>query len=132
MQVELEIPGTDAAGRVFLTWAPVQATARLVDGQGPGPVAVTLRSSGAGGQVRFATTRTHRGAATLNLRLPVSGAPVRFFVAGAFGRPSRELGDAAVQARRTGTTTVLGERRLMVRVRKNATTLTDAERDRFL
>ena len=132
MQVELEIPGADAAGRAFLTWAPVEATARLVDGEGRDPVPVTLRSAGAGGQVQFATNRTHRGADTLDLRLPVDGAPVPFFVAGAFNQPSRELDDAAVQARLTGKTTVLGERRLMVRVRKDATTLTDPERDRFL
>lgn len=132
MQVELEIPGTDTAGRAFVTWAPVQATARLVDGEGRDPVPVTLRSAGAGGQVRFATTRTHRGAETLDLSLPVDGAPVPFFVAGAFNQPSRELHDAVVQARLTQKTTVVGERTLMVRVRKDATTLTDAERDRFL
>ena len=37
-----------------------------------------------------------------------------------------------IQARRTGTTTVLGTKRVTVRVRKNAQTLSPAERDRFV
>jgi tyrosinase len=132
MQVELEIPGADACGRVFLTWVPVRATARVTNAVGSGPVKVTLRNAGTGGQVQLATTRTHRGTATLDVRLPANGKPVVFFVAGSFGQPSVELDDAAVQARPTGKTAVLGVRRLTVRVRKDATRLTDRERDRFL
>lgn len=134
MNVEIRIPGADALGRVFLTWTPVAATARLLNPVGTAPVSVTLRNAGAGtgGRVRFATTRTHLGTPTLDLSLPISGAPVRFFVAGEFGRPSLSLGDVVIQARRTGTTTVLGRRRVTVRVRKNAQTLSAAERDRFV
>jgi tyrosinase len=134
MNVDIRIPGADALGRVFLTWTPIAATARVVRPVGPGPIRVTLRNAGtaAGGRVRFATTRTHLGTPTLTLNLPVSGKPVRFFVAGEFGRPSVNLGDAVIQARRTGTATVLGRRRVTVRARKNAQTLTPAERDRFL
>jgi hypothetical protein len=32
MNVVIEITGADPQGRVFLTWTPVQATARLVNG----------------------------------------------------------------------------------------------------
>ena len=134
MNVVIRIPGADALGRNFLTWTPIQATARLVNSQGNAPVAITLRNAGptGGGRVRFATTRTHLGATTLALNLPITGAPVSFFVAGEFGRPSVALGDAVIQARRTATTTVLGSKRVTVRVRKNAQTLTPAERDRFV
>lgn len=132
MTVDLALPGADALGRVFLTWAPVAAEARLVDPAGASAVKVTLRSVGAGGQVRFATTRTHMGAPTLSLTLPTSGAPVRFFVAGAFGRPSGELGDALIEARGTGSAGVLGSKPVTVRIRKDAQTLTAGERDRFL
>ncbi len=58
-------------------------------------------------RVRFATTRTHLGTPTLQLTLPVSGAPVRFFVAGEFGRPSAALGDATIEARSAGSLGVL-------------------------
>ena len=33
MPVQIDIPGADTQGRVFLTWTPVQATARLVGGK---------------------------------------------------------------------------------------------------
>jgi tyrosinase len=132
MNVEIRIPGADALGRVFLTWTPVAATARVVNPVGTGPVRTTLRNAGSGGRVRFATTRTHLGTPTLALSLPIDGTPVRFFVAGEFGRPSVSLGDAVIQARRTGTTTVLGRKPATVRVRKNAQTLSPAERDRFV
>jgi tyrosinase len=132
MNVEIRIPGADALGRVFLAWTPVAVTARVVKPVGSAPIRVTLRNVGAGGRVRFATTRTHLGTPTLALNLPSSGAPVRFFVAGEFGRPSVNLGDAVIEARRTGTSNVLGRVRVTVRVRKNAQTLTPAERDRLV
>jgi tyrosinase len=132
MNVEIRMPGADALGRVFLTWTPVEATARLLNPVGTAPIRTTLRNAGSGGRVRFATTRTHLGTPTLALTLPIDGTPVRFFVAGEFGRPSVSLGDAVIQARRTGTTTVLGRKPVTVRVRKNAQTLSPAERDRFV
>jgi tyrosinase len=132
MTVEVTIPGADALGRVFLTWTPVQAQARLVNPTGTQAVSVTLRSAGSGGGLRFATTRTHLGTPTLTLNLPVSGLPVRFYVAGEFGRPSINLGDAMIEARRTGTLVVLGRKRVTVRIRKNAQTLSPGERDRFI
>jgi tyrosinase len=132
MNVEIRIPGADALSRIFLTWTPVAATARLLNPVGTAPVPITLRSVGSGGRLRFATTRTHLGTPTLELNMPTDGTPVRFFVAGEFGRPSVSLGDAVIQARQTGTTTALGTRRVTVRVRKNAQALSAAERDRFV
>jgi tyrosinase len=66
------------------------------------------------------------------LDLPLSGAPVRFFVTGEFGRPSVALGDTTIEARGTGAHGLLGSTRVTVRVRKDAQTLTAGERDRFL
>src|SRR5918999_1480464 len=131
MNVEIRVPGADALGRVFLTWTPVEATARVLNPVGTTSIRTTLGNAGSGGGVRFATTRT-LGTPTLALTLPIDGTPVRFFVAGEFGRPSVSLGDAVIEARRTGTTTVLGRKPVTVRVRKNAQTLTPAERDRFV
>jgi len=132
MNVELAIPGADARSRVFLTWAPVEARARLVNPTGTAALPVTLRSAGSGGGLRFATTPTHDGTPTLALSLPTSGAPVRFFVAGEFGRPSVNLGDAAIEAHGPGGLGVLGTKRVTVRIRKNAQNLSAGERDRFL
>jgi len=132
MIAEFALPGTDALGRVFLTWTPVQAQVRLVNAVGSAAVPVTIRSAGTGGRWRFATTRTHLGTPTLSLSLPASSAPVRFFVAGEFGRPSAELGDAAIEVRGAVNVDVLGTKPVTVRVRKDAQTLSSAERDRFL
>lgn len=132
MPVEIQIPGADQQGRVFLTWTPVQATARLADEPGASEtVDVTLRSAGTGGQLLFATARTDEGSATLTIGLPGSGAPVPFWVGGEFGRPSSAYGDAVVEAAASDGS-VLGSTAVMVRVRKNAQQLTPEERDRFL
>jgi tyrosinase len=131
MHVEIRISGADAMGRVFLTWAPVAAEARLLNPPGSSAVRVTLRNGGSGGGLRFATTRTV-GTPTLALKLPVSGAPVRFFVAGEFGRPSASLGDAVIEAAGSTAVGVLGKKPVTVRVRKDAQTLSPAERDRFV
>jgi tyrosinase len=129
MNVEFTIPGADAQGRVFLTWTPVQAEARLVNPTGTAPVRVTLLSTGKG-RLLFSRKPT-RLRKTLVLNLPASGAPVRFFVAGQFRFPSVRLGDTAIEARHASLGR-LGRKKLTVRVRKDAQTLSAGERDRFL
>ena len=131
MNVELKFPRPDARGRIFLTWTPVRAQARVLNPVSKAAVKVTLRNAGKAGRVRFATTRTHLGTPTLTLSLPASGKPVSFWVAGEFGRPSVSLGDVIIEAR-GARGALLGKKRCTVRVRKNAQTLTPAERDRFV
>lgn len=131
MNVAIEIPRTDSAGRTYLTWAPVQAKARLTGAGGSGRVDVTLRDSGAVGHVQLAAIRTHRGASSLLLSLPRSGAWVPFWIAGVFQSPSRNYGDAGIEAVDAGGA-ALGSRTMMIRVRKNAIDLDAGERARFL
>src|SRR5262245_48618320 len=100
MNVQLAVKSVDPKGRVMLTWTPAQATARLLNPSGTAALPVTLRSAaGTGGQVSFAAKRTGTFTPTLQLLLPASGAPVTFFVAGRFGRPSVALDDAAIEVR---------------------------------
>ncbi len=68
--------------------------------------------------------------ATINLTLSLDGTSATFFVAGKFGQPSTADGDAKIQA--VSGSTVVAEVPLMVRIRKNAATLTPSERDRFV
>jgi tyrosinase len=132
MTVQIDIPSTDETGRVFLTWVPVKATARVVNGAGgDAPVEITLRSAGTAGGLVFDTERTDTGKGTLRLSLPGDGTPASFWIAGEFGKPSVNFGDAVVQAVDAGGN-VVGSKDLMVRIRKNAVTLSNAERDRFL
>lgn len=133
MHVEFDVPSADSAGRIFLTWTPVPASARLRDGpQGGGQVTVTLRNAGTGGQLVFASKFSDPGKSTLKLALPGNGTPTAFFMAGQFGQPSAGIDDAVVEAVGPGSSGVLGSRSAMVRVRKNTENLTTAERDRFL
>ena len=58
--------------------------------------------------------------------------PVQFFLAGRFQRPSIADGDANVQIVNTTDNQAIGTTSLMVRIRKNANSLTTAERNRLL
>jgi tyrosinase len=78
----------------------------------------------------FRTGTTGPFSDSLTVPVPISGASVPFFVAGKFGRPSVNNGDVTIEAR-TGTT-LIGSVQVMVRIRKNANTLTPGERDRFV
>jgi tyrosinase len=133
MNVAISIASTDSDGRVFLTWTPVEATARLIDGPGAGQtVKVQLQNAGTVGKVVFDLARSDKGSSTLQLDLPGDGTPVRFWVAGELGESSQNFGDAVLQVVDAATSAPLSSTPLMVRIRKDATKLSDGERDRFL
>jgi tyrosinase len=133
MNVDISIASTDRDGRVFLTWTPVEGTARLIDGPGAGQtVKVQLQNAGTVGKVAFDLARSHKGSPTLQLDLPGDGSPIRFWVAGEFGQPSQNFGDAVLQVVDAATSAPLSSTPLMVRIRKDATKLSAGERDRFL
>lgn len=133
MRVEIDVFSTGTDGRVFLSWTPVPATARLLDGPGgQQAVEIELRSTGSKGQVVFETFKTHRGTPSLRLSMPGDGSPVRFWVAGDFGSPSEKFGDAVITAIGVSNGAELATVEAMVRVRKSANALTVAERDRLV
>jgi tyrosinase len=134
MAVDLAIERPDHAGSTYLTWSPRRATVRVRPAGGGGPVAVTVANApgGTGGQVEFAAGPTTSRTATIDLVLPADGTPVELWVAGQIGRPSQADQDATIEVRPAGGGAALGSTSAMVRVRKNATALTAAERDRFL
>jgi len=80
----------------------------------------------------FYTIRSGSGTAELDLILPTDGASVSFWAGGEFGSASIEDRDAAIEVIDAGTGTVLSLTQLMVRIRKDANTLTATERDRFV
>jgi tyrosinase len=131
MNVEIDIAGADAQGRVFLTWTPVQATIKMVGGS-DGATDLVLRSAGSLGGLVFDTIRSDQGTSSLTLSLPNNGQPVPFFVAGEFQKPSSTFGDAVVEVSDRASGNVLGSKAVMVRIRKNAQTLSAPERDRYL
>ena len=133
MQTEISIANEDGEGRNYLTWAPIRAIVKLVEPAGADPVDIVLGNTdqSRGGQLEFATARGQPLAATLKLTLPADGSEVEFFVAGEFGKPSVEDGDASITSTRASDGAPLSVKPVMVRVRKDANTLSPAERDRF-
>ena len=134
MTVDLQINNSASPQARYLTWAPSPCRIRLTDPSGASTplVNVTLTgSSGAtGSAIAFRKTATGTSSTSLSLQLPIDGASVAFFVLGRFGQPSVSDGDVGIEIR--DGTTVIGQVPVMVRIRKNANTLTPAERDRFV
>jgi tyrosinase len=134
MTVELQINNSVNPQARFVSWVPSPCRIRVTNPSGAtSPVVnvrITGRSVAGGGAVVF--RRSTRGVFSnaLTVPVPITGASVRFFVAGRFGRPSASEGDVRIEAR--SGTTLVGSVRLMVRVRKNANRLTPGERDRLV
>jgi tyrosinase len=134
VDAELQINNNVEPNARFVTWGRSPCRIRMTDptGAASDPVNVRLTSvSGAtGGAVRFSASLTGALSNSLTLPLPTGGASVPFFVAGRFGQPSTNLGDVTIEAK--SGTTLVGSVDLMVRIRKNANTLTNGERDRLI
>lgn len=138
MIVELQINNSTATNSRFVGWAPSPCRIRVTNPSGAltPTVNVTLGSvsTATGGVVIFRKGSTGAFSSTLTLPVPINGTSVPFFVAGR--KASIANGDVTIEARATlpplVTPQVVGRVRLMVRIRKNAESLTTAERDRFL
>src|SRR5688572_25388154 len=141
MKVELQINNSASTRARFVGWAPSPCRIRVTDPTGAVSSLVEMKissvSAATGGVVIFRKGATGSFSNTLTLKVPRNGTSVPFFVAGRFGRPSVNNGDVRIEARAKLTllgtpTTLVGSVKLMVRIRKNAESLTVAERDRFV
>jgi tyrosinase len=141
MKIELQINNSPKADARFVGWAPAPCRLRMTDPTGATTKLVSIQltsvSTAKGGVVVFRKGTTGKFADSLTLSVPVNGTFVPFFVAGKFGHASIANGDVKIEARAKLTilgrpTTLVGRIACMVRVRKNAESLTNAERDRFV
>ncbi len=122
----------------YLTWSPVVMGVKLAQPHPAGPVTVTLRNmSASGGQLVFGPAPASSAPVpvptqtTQQITLAADGTTWSdAVVAGSFGHASTRDKDAVVEV--ASATQVLGREGVMVRIRKNAESLTDEERDRFL
>jgi tyrosinase len=133
VKVELLINNSAEPRARYLTWAPSPCRIRVSDPtDATDPVSVTVgrRVQAGGGSVVFRTEVGGASSKTVRLDLPLDGESVTFFALGEFEKPSSEDGDVVIEA--TSGSTLVAEVPVMVRVRKNANTLTEAERDRFV
>jgi len=134
MKVELQINNSANARARFVSWAPSPCRIRVTDPTGAsGPVVVvnlSRTSAASGGDVVFRKGTTGLFANTLALKVPINGTSVPFFVAGKFGQPSSNNSDVRIDAKVAAS--LVGAVKVMVRIRKNANSLTAGERDRLV
>src|SRR5919198_2320715 len=134
MNVELQINNSPSSAARFVSWAPSPCRIRMTNPSGATSPSVNVRIAGSsaagGGAVVFRRNPTGSFSNSLTVPVPVNGTSVPFFVAGRFGRFSINNEDVRIEAR--AGTTLVGSVRVMVRIRKNANTLTPGERDRFV
>ncbi len=130
--VEITVNGSaDPVGR-YLSWTPYPAQVRLVSADdATGPVPVLLRNAAWNvGRLAFRHDPSEDGEPEMTLAVPVDGSPVDLLLSGEFMAPSTDDGDAVLEAVVDGE--AVAQVPFMVRIRKDAETLTDAERDRFV
>jgi len=134
MNVELQINNSASPNARFVSWAPSPCRIRVTNPAGASSPTVNVKIAGVsaagGGAVGFRSGTTGAFSSSVTLPVPINGTSVPFFVVGRFGQPSVNNGDVTIEAR-TGTTLV-GSVPVMVRIRKNANTLTTGERNRFM
>ncbi len=136
MSVKILINNNDDPKADYITWCP---TPCKITSDEPNAVEVVLnnKNPNQGGQVVFFQNQMTQPAGSLQFIVPPNGS-VDFHIAGkvddqtGVGFPSVEDKDTIIGITEAGTGNLLGEKALMVRVRKNANTLTIGERDRFL
>ncbi len=135
MNTEVRLNGATTVAGNYIGWAPVRSEVRLVNASGATtPVTVNVRNQNpaVGGQLLFFAPGGSTWQDQIAMTLPVNGSPVAFFVAGRFGRPSIADKDAIIEVRDANNGGVLSTTPLMVRVRKDANTLTPSERNNFV
>ncbi|MDA1017146.1 MAG: hypothetical protein O3A00_22140, partial [Planctomycetota bacterium] len=146
--VEVQVRNTCSDEDDFVTWAPAKCRIRVKPGtsltddlkvvltndpeQAPPPGRLTPLDSNVAFAASVAPGKTATKK-TLELTLPKSGEWIPFVIAGKFGRPSQRLDDAVIQIHRDAADgDLVGTETLMVRIRKDAATLTVYERDELL
>ena len=136
--VEIQLRRTAVTLDDYLTWSPTVVRVKLAQpAANPVPVILTNMNT-SGGQLVFGPAPPASGPipeptqSSVPLFLPADGTTwAEAVVAGAFGHPSVRDKDAVLDVRTPGGQ-LLGREGLMVRIRKNAQTLSTDERDRFL
>jgi len=137
--VEIEV-GRSGTGDDYVCWAPVEARARLTPPQPQSQIVKIISTAhdplAMSGEVAFVDAPEGGlradmvvPSATIEIELPADGSWRTFYVLGTVAS-TNDQDVAIVAANDVGDE--LARHALMVRVRKNAQTLSDGERDRFL
>ncbi|MEJ0101744.1 MAG: tyrosinase family protein [Bacteroidota bacterium] len=134
-RVELEI-GSVATLDDYITWSPTSCRIRWSSGTAGSTLPVTLQNMGSTDRIRFADSSLAGGQTAVNAALPLvlngDGSWVNFYIAGNYQHASVRDKDAVIEVSETASGQILSREGLMVRIRKNANTLTANERNRYL
>jgi tyrosinase len=134
MNVELQINNSTSPDAQFLGWVPSPCRIRITNPAGTSGDSVRLvlagKTAAGGGQLAFRPGTAGPFVASITLTVPTNGATVPFFTAGKFGQPSSSNSDVAIEVRSGAA--LVSSIPVMVRIRKNAATLSNAERDRLV
>ena len=138
-RIEIAVGAAETTLDDYLTWSPGVLHLRQVGATTD--MHVSIRNMpGAPSRLRFAADQTPWpvGSTATQLTMPVvllpaTGAWVPVAIAGAYGNPSLRDKDAVIEVREArGLRRVLAREGVMVRIRKNANTLSAQERTRFI
>ena len=136
-QFEIELNNTPSPEDDYLCWTPVQARIRMVGGGEPVPVVLSSRSGNGGGEVAFQADRGARPTsadfapkANMTLTLGADEGWTQFWVAGT--KASTRGKDTTIVVSHVRDGSELLSIPVMVRVRKDVSTLTPEEIARFL
>lgn len=138
MSIQILINNNADPNSDYITWSPTPC--RIIsDENEQKQVVLSNKHTDRGGQIIFSLNQLAGMGDTVELTIPPNGS-ADFFIAGKTAMqggqlktfPSQDDKDAIIQITDAATNAALGEKPLMVRIRKNANNLTAAERDRFL
>ena len=135
MSLQVLINNNSDPSSDYITWTPTPC--KIVSSDATAVNVKLSNKNTSGGQISFSSSAAVAPANTITLTVPANGS-ADFFIAGKFNLttgksfPSKNDKDAIIKISHATTNAVLGEKTLMVRVRKNANDLSAAERDRFL
>ncbi len=134
MGFTLSINGSTATAARYVGWAPSRCVVRITGLDRMTTTRLHLRDQpkAGGGRLLFYRTPGGVGRATLSLPVGTLGGTVEFWVGGKFGSASTSNRDTAIVVSKTSGGTPVLTVPCMVRVRKDANTLTTTERNRFL
>lgn len=134
MKAEIQINNSKSVKARYLTWAPSPCRLRITNPTGIllplTAVTITAVAKKGGGMIVFRRGTSGAFSRSIKLKALLSGFSTTFYAAGLFGRASRNDGDVRIEAR-IGTR-VIASVPCMVRIRKNANTLSTGERNRLI
>ena len=134
-RVELEL-GSVATLDDYITWSPTPCRIRWTSGTAGATLGVTLQNMAGANRINFADSNLPGGNTATNpslaLTLKGDASWVSFYIAGNYPNSSINDKDAVLEVIQTTGGALVSREGLMVRIRKNADSLSVAERNRYL